>query len=347
MLFSALRRAPIQRTVARITSFAFVWSSVISSPTRLPAQTAPNAHPVARVVAASAIKPKLIPPPASLRENLRPLTRAQVARLKAGKHALPANLLSLLDEVGRLNRFVSDSQFASWQQQIKALALKPAAAARLRLKLGEVELAKYQQPERAIAQFEKVQKLAGAKSQFGGLARYNAAVALFYEGAYQPSAAAFRALLQDRHPSPGFDRRQSARWLNHARACAGYHALREKAGIREPDKLDPLCGAEAIAVTLRSLKRPFDRKTVLSKVRVTGEGSNLQDLFDGGKKLGLAPHVVTCGAEGLKMLPMPLVAAVEHDHFVSVYRADEKGVTYLCSDCGTWPGGQRFVTWKQ
>ena len=179
------------------------------------------------------------------------------------------------------------------------------------------------------------------------LARVDAAIALFYEGAYRASETAFRNLTRTPGPLPGVDRRQVARWLNHARACAGYHALHEKAGIREPARLDPLCGAELIAVALRSLKRPFDRKTVLAKVRVTGMGSTMNDLLDAGKKLGLAPHVVATGDAGLKLLPVPLVASVEHDHFVAVYRADKSGVTYLCSDCGAWPGGERTVTWKQ
>jgi len=41
------------------------------------------------------------------------------------------------------------------------------------------------------------------------------------------------------------------------------------------------------------------------------------------------------------------VAHVEHDHFVAVTRADANGVTYLCSDCGPWPGGSVDLTWKQ
>ena len=46
-------------------------------------------------------------------------------------------------------------------------------------------------------------------------------------------------------------------------------------------------------------------------------------------------------------LPKPLVAYVEHDHFVSVVRADQRGVSYLCSDCGPWPGGRVDLTWRQ
>src|SRR5687768_16191299 len=44
---------------------------------------------------------------------------------------------------------------------------------------------------------------------------------------------------------------------------------------------------------------------------------------------------------------MPLVAHVERDHFVAVLAADGKGVTYSCTDCGHWPGGQVRVTWEQ
>ncbi len=50
---------------------------------------------------------------------------------------------------------------------------------------------------------------------------------------------------------------------------------------------------------------------------------------------------------GLQALPKPLVAFVEHDHFVAVVKADARGVMYLCSDCGLWPGGEQHLTWKQ
>lgn len=283
------------RRTAALCAFSFTWTFVVATPAQLMAAPTPKAHSTARpyAVPASAVKHRRVPPPASLRQNLKPLSPAQLARLKAGRHSAPAASLSLLDEVGRLARRVSDAEVSAWRKQLRTPGLRPAAASKLRLQVGEVELAKYQQPERAIALFEQVEQATSVSSPLHALARVDAAMALFYEGAYQASATAFRSLAQSHERLPGIDRRQCARWLTHARACAGYHAVREKAGIREPKRLDPLCGAEAVAVVLREMNRPFDRKTVLSAVRLTGEGSSMQDLFDGGRKLGLAPHVVT------------------------------------------------------
>ncbi|HLJ54175.1 MAG TPA: DUF6531 domain-containing protein, partial [Chthonomonadaceae bacterium] len=338
----------IQRT-ARLCLVSFTWTFVLATPTHLLANPIPKTFAPARpfAVPASAIKHKLIPPPASLKHNLKPLAPAQLARLQARASAHPHPSATLLDEVGRLNGTVLDSQVSAWRQRLAKPGQSPTAQAKLRLAIGEAELAKYEQPEQAIAQFDQTRRLAGPRSPLAGQARYDSAVALFYEGAYRPAEEAFGALLRDPHPAPGLDRRQAARWLRHATACAGYHARRERAGIREPQRLDPLCGAEAIAVALRAMKRPYDRSTVLANVRVTGEGSNMQDLVNAGRKLGLAPHVVAAGDKGLKLLPMPLVAAVEHDHFVAIYKVNAQGVTYLCSDCGAWPGGERTVTWKQ
>lgn len=58
--------------------------------------------------------------------------------------------------------------------------------------------------------------------------------------------------------------------------------------------------------------------------------------------------MVSADERGLITLPKPVVAFVEHDHFVAVTGADKKGVTYSCADCApAWPGGQQRVSWKQ
>ncbi|RYF71484.1 MAG: RHS repeat protein, partial [Cytophagaceae bacterium] len=46
-------------------------------------------------------------------------------------------------------------------------------------------------------------------------------------------------------------------------------------------------------------------------------------------------------------LPKPCIVHVERDHFVALVAADKKGVTYLCTDCGQWPGGRVKVSWEQ
>ena len=145
----------------------------------------------------------------------------------------------------------------------------------------------------------------------------------------------------------GYDPRTCALWYRHAGACAGYHLQHAQLGIPEPSQLDPQCGIASVAAALRALSLPYDRKTLLAACRVTGEGSTMSDLVDGGKKLGVVLRPVSADDRGLMALPKPLVAYVEEDHFVAVVRADRKGVCYLCSDCGMWPGGRVDLTWKQ
>ena len=119
-------------------------------------------------------------------------------------------------------------------------------------------------------------------------------------------------------------------------------------GIPRPPSLDTICGAGGLALCLRALKLPYDKKHVLANVRVTGRGSTLQDLLNACPKLGVNGYAVTItGKEALLTLPKPLVVHVERDHFVGVVEANDKGVVYQCTDCGRWPGGRVAVTWEQ
>ena len=112
-------------------------------------------------------------------------------------------------------------------------------------------------------------------------------------------------------------------------------------------RLDPLCGAAALAACLRNAHRAYDKRTVLANCRVTGMGSTMKDLIDAARKMGMAAHSVTADEQGLRALPKPLIAHVENDHFIVVTHTDAKYVTYLCSDCGAWPGGEVKLTWAQ
>jgi RHS repeat-associated protein len=254
--------------------------------------------------------------------------------------------LTLLDEVGRLERPVTTAQAQAWRQELNHRPLANARAAKLHLWLGEYLLAHDQEPEQAIAQFDKAAQLGRPSDHEYNLPAYDIATALYYEGAYQESADAFGRLLTNRHHR-GFDTRTCALWLRHAQACAGYHAERVKAGITEPVRLDPLCGVAALAACLRSMGLPYDKKRILSVCHVTGEGNNLQDLLQGARKLGLSVRAITADDAGLKALNTCLISYVEHDHFICVTGADSKGVSYLCSDCGPFPGGARHLTWAQ
>lgn len=112
--------------------------------------------------------------------------------------------------------------------------------------------------------------------------------------------------------------------------------------------LDPLCGVAGLAVCLKGRKIEAPKATLMALVRHDGEGSSIGDLQQACTYFGLEGRVVTAqDDQGLMMLPKPLVAHVERDHFVAVTRADKAGVSYVCSDCGPWPGGEVRLSWKQ
>ena len=253
---------------------------------------------------------------------------------------------TLLDEVGHLAHPVALSEVSAWSRELATHPVS-ARAALLHLWLGEWQLAANEQPGQAIHEFLSVQALTKKSAPLFGLAQYDAATALYYEGAFQDATDAFHRLLAPQTALTGYDRRTCAMWLRHAEACAGYHELHARQGIPEPVRLDPQCGAAALAASLRSLALPYDRKTLLAACRVTGEGSTLSDLVDAGKKLKVTVRAVSADDRGLIGLPKPVIAYVEHDHFISVIGADKKGVSYLCSDCGMWPGGRVNLTWRQ
>jgi hypothetical protein len=117
------------RLTAGFCAISFTISFVLASHAQALGNPVSKKYVAARPfsVPASAIKHKRIPPPASLRENLKSLTKAQIARLQAGKHAVSTNAFTLLDEVGRLNRFVPDIQVSAWKRQLRAPRLLTSA----------------------------------------------------------------------------------------------------------------------------------------------------------------------------------------------------------------------------
>ena len=139
-------------------------------------------------------------------------------------------------------------------------------------------LAHDEQPEQALWHFGQVQKQCPPASPLYGLARYDSAIAAYYEGAYAQAHREFAHLLTAKPALQGFDRSTATLFMRHASACAGYHAEREAMGIPEPPRLDPLCGAAAVAVALRTAGKPYDQKTVLANLRVTdGAGEPARD----------------------------------------------------------------------
>ena len=255
--------------------------------------------------------------------------------------------ITLLDSVGLLARPVPAAQVASWYAEKEAGHVAPARAALLSLWMGEWELAHNQHPQVAQPLFRQAQLLSRSTSAVYGVASYDAAMALFYEGAYADATASFRHLESRQSSLRGYDYNTCSLWLRHANACAAYHADRAAIGIPEPPRLDPLCGVAALAACLRSLGMPSGKQALLNASHVTGEGNNLDDIAAAAKKLGAAAYPVSAEDKAVIALPKPLVAYVEHDHFVALIRADKKGVSYLCADCGPWPGGRVDLTWAQ
>jgi YD repeat-containing protein len=255
--------------------------------------------------------------------------------------------LTLLAPVGTLRGNVSDTEIARWKRELRQPNLSHPVAARLHLWLGEIEIARNREPERALRQFQQAQHLVRRSSPVYGCAAYDRAMTLFFQGAYAVAAPAFHDLLQSKTIRKGYSHSECALWYRHAGACAGYHLQHAKLGITEPPSLDPLCGVASLAACMSDHGRPYDKKTLLTHCRMTGLGNNMQDLLQCARRLGMSAWTVKADEEGLKLLPKPLVAYVELDHFVAVTRANKDGVSYLCSDCGAWPGGRRDLTWKQ
>lgn len=257
---------------------------------------------------------------------------------------VPKGVQTLLDEVARSSTPIPATSIAEWKGELAHGHLPAARAAQLHVWLAESKLA-IEEPDQAELELRTALRLAPSSSPVSGLASYDLAAARFYEGRYLQSGHGFRALLKSN--LGGYNRKWAAMFARHAQACAGYHAGHEKLGIPQPERLDPLCGVAALAVSARALGLPYGEARVSSLVPHHGMGSSLAELQTGAKALGMVGHSLQADEQGLMALPKPLVAHIERDHFVSVVRADVKGVSYVCSDCGPWPGGAVNLTWKQ
>jgi RHS repeat-associated protein len=254
---------------------------------------------------------------------------------------------SLLGSEGELRRFVTPAEIADWKHQLQMGSGSSDQRAVLHFRVGEYELVHDEQPAQAIEHFEQAKSLASKGASAAGIAAFDEALAHYISGSYASASAEFKALLSPRSAIQGYDRRACSRWFKLADAGAGYHRERAQAGIPEPPKLDPLCAAAALAASIKPLGLVSDKKRILSVCRVTGDGSNLQDILDAAARLRLHAYALQADDQGLRALPKPVVAYVEHDHYIAVTGADDRGVTYLCSDCGPWPGGEVRLSWKQ
>lgn len=346
-------RPALLRRVSALLAFCFLWSLVL-----VPSLSAAVPHPSGRQRAGGGMfllqtqAKKMALLQAHLSRFPYQLYAAQ--RTRPGQTPVPppaADLSApqtLLDEAGRLAVQPSPATVSGWKRALNAAA-KPDAgrAAQLHLWLGEWALTHDQQPQQADWHLRSAMHLTGGRDARHGLAAYDRAIVLYQRGAYGDAVDAFQRLLSPKTALLGYNRRTCAYWLRHASACTAYHDAHARLGIPEPPSLDPLCGVAALAASLAGAGLPSDRQTVLAACRPSGLGSSLAALVASGPRLGASVRAVTADEAGLRLLPKPLIAYVERDHFIAIVKADSKGVSYLCSDCGPWPGGRVNLTWKQ
>ena len=249
---------------------------------------------------------------------------------------------TLLNEEAYLTRSIAPVDIQAWVKE-SAVAKKPRRA-RLLIQIGEVELAN-QEPAKAQSYFDRAAGLLPVASPDRGLARFDTALALFFQGRFSASRLAFRHAAGS--SLKGVDQRLATLYARHAAACQGYHEQHSELGIPEPPFLDPLCGVSSVAVCLKARGLPYSRSFVEKQIPYNGEGSSMAQLASALPSVGLFGRMVSANDVGLRLLPKPLVAHVEHDHFVAVVKADREGVSYVCSDCGPFPGGRVDLDWKQ
>jgi len=334
------------RVSSQLMSGIFAWNVLLAVPLQAHAQdvqTQKSAPVKPYAGIKSTIKPSHLPNRLSLPADcLVPLP----VTASSAKQARPASL-SLLNDTGHMARPVSASQVSTWRSELAANTLSRRGIALRQLWIGEWQMAHDENLIGAQAHFDTAAHLTAVKDKVHGLAVYDTAVNLMLGGRYEKARSSFEALLTSRKHLSGFDVTTCSLWARHARACAGYHAERAKLGIVEPERLDPNCGAAALAMWLRANNLPYDQATVVKAVRPTGRGSKTREVEAGAERLGLVTKTVAADEAALPYLPKPLMAFIEHDHFLAVTGTDKEGVTYNCSDCGKWPGGYQHITWSQ
>ena len=272
--------------------------------------------------------------------------------VKTGVDDLPEG--SLLDEGGMMHRPPDVKTVAAWRRELQSPTLEASRKAHLHLLVGEYDLIIREMPEDALKHFDIARKITPVNSPLHGWAWSNHAYALWMNAQYADAAESFNNLLHKTNPTPvGFDRQVAAYRLRHAGACAASHNRLSDLGIPRPQKIDTLCVVAGFAICMKALKLPYEKRLMKSVVRFTGRGSNERDVIaacDKMRAMGKADvkaHILVADEQGLKALPKPVIAHVEHDHFVTVIEANEKGVAYVCVDCGEWPGGRVDLTWEQ
>src|SRR5579875_3288561 len=321
------RFAPWQRLCALTTLGGFAWTLFLRPPL-LPMAKLGN-HPPPLI--ANNKNPMNFPKPKRSQPHFS-INYHQPAPKPPHPLAPATRSLSLLDALGQPTQSVSPTQRLLWRKRLHQPKLSPLSAAWLHLWLAQTALGQDQHPQAALKELAWVRHFAQPSWSVYGLALYDTGLALYEEGRYAEAAALFHRLVAGKPALHGVDLRDAALLYRECRACYGYHASHAKAGIPEPAYLDPWCGASGLALCFGRWGLPTSKAYVAKVCKVTGRGSSLADLVAGARRVGLHAYPLAVHTEQVLMaLPKPLIAFVEHDHFIGVVGADKRGVEYVCS----------------
>ncbi len=237
-----------------------------------------------------------------------------------------------LSEVGQRMYSVPTAKAKRWKGSVSGFD---------QLHFAEYVLATENQPAQAEQLLSDLIRRGSSPSKLLSLAKRAKGFALFYQGRYRDAANYFRELCLSKQAGDRIKELQG--FLGHAESCAGFHESRARLGIYEPGRTDPLCGVRSLAKCLERFGQGFTESTVAKVVRYDGLGSNSVDIVNGAEALGFTARTVLGQPEIVRHLPLPVIAHVEHDHFVAVVAVSDKWLKYWCVDCH----GERVVTWDQ
>ena len=175
------------------------------------------------------------------------------------RHAAAHAHISRLDDQAKLAKPVRPADIAAWHQAAERPGKSSAKADGL-IWLGEYSLAGRQEPVEATAYFDRALAAAPKSSPEHGVAAFDHALASLFRGAYAQAAGELGHIL--RAKPAGIDPKHVALVLADGRACAGYHQQHSLLGITEPKEVDPLCAVASLAVCLREVGLPHDKKLV-------------------------------------------------------------------------------------
>lgn len=264
----------------------------------------------------------------------------------------PERAYSLLDSGGHLHARIEQTEFEQWRRWLHSCPTDSLnhrrLAAQLHILLGEYELDVREDPATALWHFQSARSLTSVSESFYGLAAFDIGATYLRLGDYERARQAFAYVGNPRKGLHGFSVNQAAQWQQFAITNIRYHNRNAKLGIPQMPHLDKKCGAHSIAAAFRAYNVPSDMATILKVTRVTGLGSNLNDLIAACEKVGLKARSVAADERGLQSLPKPLIAHVENDHWVAITKADAQGVIYDTCGMGEVCGkaGVR-LTWGQ